>query len=513
MKTTPQQESKMKPNKYQSAIVEWVRNGRGHGAVSAVAGSGKTTTLVHLVAPELRGSALFVAFNKSIASELGARLSGTGVSSSTIHSAGFSAVRRTLGRVDVRPDKGRDLARELIDEVLYGRFDVRDTTRAAVTSLECNRRALPGKLARVWELVRMTGARDPGSAADVAAHYDLDVDLPDAALDELMVELARRSMYAAERLGQIDFTDMLYLVWVYDDVRAALRRYDWLLVDEAQDLNWLQREVCTRMLTPGGRMLLVGDPKQAIYGFAGSANDAFDQLVDAMDATVLPLSVCYRCPTSHVQLAQEDVPHIEAADGAPEGELEECELGELVDRVAEGDLVLCRTTAPLVQSALACIREGVPACVRGRDIGAGLTRLWREGAKRSKGTSVAEILDEVSRHVTRQLAALADKRDTEMQQLALTDRLETLRAIAEPLATPAEVETTIDTLFDENRGSVVFSSIHRAKGLEAERVHLIRPDLLPHPMARGWQAEQESHLRYVAHTRAKRSLTIYEGLA
>ena len=55
----------------------------------------------------------------------------------------------------------------------------------------------------------------------------------------------------------------------------------------------------------------------------------------------------------------------------------------------------------------------------------------------------------------------------------------------------------------------MFSTIHRAKGLEADTVHLVRPDLLPHPMARGWQVEQETHLRYVAHTRANRSLTIY----
>lgn len=58
---------------------------------------------------------------------------------------------------------------------------------------------------------------------------------------------------------------------------------------------------------------------------------------------------------------------------------------------------------------------------------------------------------------------------------------------------------------DKNRPGVRLSSIHKAKGLEAERVFLLEPEgaSVPHPMARSKQAkEQEYHLRYVAITRA-----------
>jgi superfamily I DNA/RNA helicase len=61
---------------------------------------------------------------------------------------------------------------------------------------------------------------------------------------------------------------------------------------------------------------------------------------------------------------------------------------------------------------------------------------------------------------------------------------------------------------------VWLSTIHRAKGDEAERVYILRPDLLPHPRARTpQQQEQEQNLRYVAFTRAKEALSFVGGPA
>jgi len=53
------------------------------------------------------------------------------------------------------------------------------------------------------------------------------------------------------------------------------------------------------------------------------------------------------------------------------------------------------------------------------------------------------------------------------------------------------------------RNAVLLSTIHRAKGMEADRVFLLEPLLLPHPRAtRTWEKEQEENLRYIALTRA-----------
>jgi superfamily I DNA/RNA helicase len=59
----------------------------------------------------------------------------------------------------------------------------------------------------------------------------------------------------------------------------------------------------------------------------------------------------------------------------------------------------------------------------------------------------------------------------------------------------------------------LLSSIHRAKGLEAKRVFILRSDLLPHPMAKSeWAKGQEKNLSYVAKTRAIETLVYVDGV-
>ncbi len=86
---------------------------------------------------------------------------------------------------------------------------------------------------------------------------------------------------------------------------------DWVAVDEAQDVSPAQLDLILKMRGRGGRMIWVGDKNQAIFGFAGALSDSIDRIIEATHAIVLPLSICYRCPVSHIKLAQEVVPSIE----------------------------------------------------------------------------------------------------------------------------------------------------------------------------------------------------------
>jgi len=71
----------------------------------------------------------------------------------------------------------------------------------------------------------------------------------------------------------------------------------------------------------------------------------------------------------------------------------------------------------------------------------------------------------------------------------------------------------IEQIFSDNgKAGVKLSSVHRAKGLEANVVWILCPDLMPHPKAeQPWEQEQEMNLKYVAITRAKRELRVVEG--
>ena len=68
----------------------------------------------------------------------------------------------------------------------------------------------------------------------------------------------------------------------------------------------------------------------------------------------------------------------------------------------------------------------------------------------------------------------------------------------------------IKTIFTDEIQGIVLSTVHKIKGLEADRVFIIRPDLLPMQTAKPWQYAQEKNLEYVAITRSRLEL-IYDN--
>jgi superfamily I DNA/RNA helicase len=67
----------------------------------------------------------------------------------------------------------------------------------------------------------------------------------------------------------------------------------------------------------------------------------------------------------------------------------------------------------------------------------------------------------------------------------------------------------INVIFTDKLEGIILSTIHKSKGLEADRVFIARPDKLPLKVKKAWQAKQEKNLEYVAITRAKNEL-IYD---
>jgi superfamily I DNA/RNA helicase len=84
--------------------------------------------------------------------------------------------------------------------------------------------------------------------------------------------------------------------------------------------------------------------------------------------------------------------------------------------------------------------------------------------------------------------------------------------LSEGCTTIRELQDKIDAIFSDDAEGVVFSSIHKAKGLEAERVFILHPELMPHPMAKqDWEQVQERNIEYVAITRTLSELIYVEG--
>ena len=63
----------------------------------------------------------------------------------------------------------------------------------------------------------------------------------------------------------------------------------------------------------------------------------------------------------------------------------------------------------------------------------------------------------------------------------------------------------IKRVFDNNdKGEIMLSTVHKAKGLEADNVYILATERMPHPKATN--PKEERNICYVAITRAKKNL-------
>ncbi|MGL4609023.1 MAG: 3'-5' exonuclease [Trueperaceae bacterium] len=231
---------------------------------------------------------------------------------------------------------------------------------------------------------------------------------------------------------------------------------------------------------------------------------------------MLPLSVTYRCPVSHVALAKRFSPEIQAAPGAKQGEVWRIADTRLVSLVQSGDLILCRNNAPLVDAALNLLQQGKPAVVLGRDLEAVLlcdaTELFASSLEDCEEKIVALQQTETVR--------LEKIGDVELAERLLARRLDELQALEaivrqagqQGITTLTELTAFIRSLFTEENRPIHLMSVHRAKGLEAERVFILYPHLMPSSYARSKEdKEGEDCVRFVALTRAKETLVFVES--
>lgn len=479
------------PSVYQEQIFNWIKDpGRHsrHAVVQAVAGSGKTTTILKAL-EFMKGSVIFCAFNKHIADELRTH-APRHVTTSTIHSVGLSAIGRSCGRPRVNGKKVRELIRRVAHSISPTNFSL-------IRSVD--------KLVRMAKLT-LTSPNDIKGLLELVDRYDIDI--PSENLDNALKVLKKVLIADLKNTSEVDFEDMLWIPIVNN---LQLKTYDWVCVDEAQDLSAAQRELVLRMAQrESGRVIAVGDHRQAIYGFAGADTRSIPLLSARLRATELPLSICYRCPTTHIALAREIAPQIQARPDAPAGIVGEMKVEEVVKMATDGDMVLCRTNAPLVRIALELIKGGQKAIIRGRDIASNLRELVEKMYQNCDRGTLNSMLDALDDYREREMAKLYEK-DKIAQAHSLEDRCDTIAALAEGVKSTQELIRMIGEIFSDENAGVVCSTIHKAKGLEADRVFIYRPDLLPFPFAKKvWELEQEMNLKYVALTRARDALYFVE---
>lgn len=503
----------MKPSVYQQRIFDFVQNEKKSCIIEAVAGSGKTTTIVKCADMLPKNEAtLFCAFNKSIADELKTKLPDN-VRAMTLNGLGHRALMALFGKApQLDTSKIYNILNSPEFESEFGLWTIR--------KLKGNVMKLVG-YAKSIGLVP-AGVNAHGLVEDtnevwqaIIEHHDIDftqkdngnmsnnrLAMKEQEAEETAIEMARECLtQSLKDWNTIDFNDQLYMSVVFN---APFPQYDNVFVDESQDISRIQRVMLRRALKPEGRLIAVGDPHQAIYGFRGADSESLNNIAREFKCERLPLSISYRCPQSVVKLAQTYVPHIEAREGAVQGTIEE--MGYLENRIKDltpQDLILCRNTAPLIRAAFKLIANQVAATVLGREIGKGLVQLINKLNADNMAYLEERLFEWRERQVARKL-----RKDPDADISLIDEKVECIMIFIEstkPRSVQALV-SSIENLFGQTNklGAVTLSTVHKAKGLEAERVIILDSYLMPSKYAtKRWQKVQEDNLIYVAITRSK----------
>ena len=439
---------------------------------------------------------LFLAFNKSIAKELGER----GVNAKTLHSLGYAAWRAAYPRCQI--DKGGRKVAKACDDVLVQ--SERSTLGPLVKKLvgyAKNYGIVPGSENGKLGLNGCAGIISDTDAEweNIIAHHGMEV--PSDKFERIIQ--ATRAILRISLAGTnlIDFADMLYMPVVYG---TPFQKEAWVFVDEAQDVSRIQLVMLERCV--GSRIVAVGDPYQAIYGFRGADSEALSRIKSTFNARSMALSITYRCAKNIVSLAQELCPHIEAKPGAADGTVETLQTFAGSFFQPTTDMIVCRNAAPLVKMAYRMIAARVPVQVLGRDIGTGLITLIDS----FKCATISDLRVKLSEWTVREIDAANRSQKPEKIE-SITDKVDCIWFIADTVTddSVSSLKYEIESLFsdDAERGKLPLSTVHKAKGLESERVFILDRHLMPSKYAKlEWQQEQERNVEYVAITRAKSSL-------
>lgn len=457
----------------QNSIFDAVSKSSDNLIIEAVAGSGKTTTIVEAMRFVAASKPLFVAFNKSIATALESRIP-PGSEAKTLNALGHRVVSKRFPRAKLDQWKVHNLIRR------QG-MKSQDDVRAAVSLVSFAKNCAIG----------ITSEPSPDWFYDTLA-------LSDAALTVSNVDsVARAARRAFEQ--SLDCTDIFdFDDQVYQPINHNLNpyeRYDCIFVDEAQDLSPINHLALVAASSAGSRIIAVGDSHQAIYAFRGADSNSMRNMRERFSMQSLPLSITYRCPQAVVKVAQQYCPHIQAAEGAPEGSVQS--LDRLADPTSflDDDLILCRNNAPLFSLALEFIKINKPIRLQtnlGKDVINLIEKLDGESAQEG-------------------LASLVKWRDEKLDgeepgsrlSSEIWDRFNCIKPFfdSSPTASKYAIVEKIRDALDSKRGTTI-STIHRAKGSEARRVFFEQPELLG-------DEGQELNLYYVAVTRSAQDLFLH----
>jgi DNA helicase II / ATP-dependent DNA helicase PcrA len=461
----------------QHAILHDAKHTSANLMISALAGTGKTSTLEAITTVLPPQPVLYLVFNKRNATEATARM-GSLTQVRTFNSLGHriwgSAISKPLS-LDAK--KSGTIYREIIGAAPKSTVDTLWTLFTEVTEGVHKAKSLgyipDGVSANATRLITRA-----------SLHSAMD-EVPEDLTADLIDEVLRRSIKLAYK-GVIDYNDQVYMPTLFG---GAYPRFPTVLVDEYQDLSPVNHHLLSRLVK--GRLIGVGDPYQNIYGFRGAKADGMAEATERYRCTELPLSISFRCPAEIVKNVHWRVPHFRAHN--PGGSVERPNTLRAND-LPEDITVICRNNAPLFQLAMQLLASGRSISLAGSDIGPRLVGTMRKLGPEDLGRE--GLLAAIGEWLEAKLAK---------ESKSATDTAECMRVFANASRDLGGAIAYAEHLFKQ-QGRIYLTTGHKAKGLEWSNVYHLDPWLI-----RKNPSEQDKNLDYVISTRSSDRLVEFDA--
>jgi superfamily I DNA/RNA helicase len=460
--------------------------------IDAYAGTGKTTTL-QLLAGSSSQRGLYLAFNRSIAEEAQQRFPQH-VACATSHSIAFRSIRRAFGYPEWK------LTGALTPNMIAASFKMPEsiTFRSGVT--------LPNLLycsIVLDSIKRYLQSDDENPQRKHIPRYGCLEAIPEDQFDKFTdqaidhVQVIWNAMRHKSNGLPLSHDGYLKL-WALSRPQSNM---DYIMVDEAQDLNPVVLGVLQRMECP---VIYVGDPYQQIYDWRGAVN-AMEQVVTKHR---ILLSQSFRFGSAIANAATIVLREL----GAKQPVRGLLGIESHLSRVRP-DVILARSNAGVIGSVLQCLARGVSCHVLG-----GTRELKRvlEDVKRVKQGAIAQSPELLGFNIWKDVMAFSVQPEGEY--------LRSFVSLVQEYGEDTMLRAIAKCEKEESKARVVCSTTHKAKGREWNYVRvdsdfdsaLMRAFKASSPnRGRGdhqTSLNAEARLLYVAMTRAKIAVHLPRGV-
>jgi superfamily I DNA/RNA helicase len=474
----------------------------GNIKINAVAGSGKTTTIIEYAKAQPESSKiLYLAFNRSVKLEATKRFAEKGLKNvkvETAHSLAYKSIVFKYGyRVKSQGYKTHEIA-ELLGLVGNGEkhaeFIVANHISKFITYF-CN-----SDKSRVQDLNYLDTISDPKAKKFVRSSYKY-------------IERQTRKLLGKMDKGDIEITHDFYLKKF--QLSKPKLKFDYILFDEGQDASAAMLDV---FFQQDATKVIVGDTHQQIYGWRHAVNS-----LEKADFKTYNLSTSFRFSQDIADLAVgvlkwkkiiERETHVKISGVGKENE-------------SKSKAIIARTNLGLLLKAIEYVTEKDNAGY-----------IYFEGNINSytyadEGTSLYDVLNlynnnhrRISDKLIRQMNSLKELQEYidktgDMQLSMMVDIVKEYGNEIPGIIRRIKSRHVSDD--EKENAEMIFSTVHRCKGMEYDSVHIVNDFTSEQKLEKMMEEmkkedldfdklNEEINLLYVAITRTKSRIHVPEGL-